>query len=174
MTFANDPGSSGVDLELHGKLGIRVETVGEGAAQVSMPVAGNAQISGVLHGGATCLLIEACAGYAATSWAQAQAQKAQAGVQEVQAEAQTAQVGTQNAQAAQIQAGVEATALRLALGTEVSVSHLHPATAGRVAATATPVFLGNSRTVHRVDVRDQAGTLISTGTVTHVLVKRAR
>lgn len=123
----------GIVNALADKLGIKALEVAATEAVFMMPVAGNTQVVGVLHGGATAALCENAASAAANVHAQ--------------------------------ESGM------LAVGTEMSISHLRPATGGVVRATVTAVHLGKRRTVHQVQVQDERGRIISTALVTNLIVE---
>lgn len=123
---------------LMGRLGISLEQSSARVTVGSMPVRGNTQIFGVLHGGATAALAETVASVAATEHAR--------------------------------QLSKDSRAL-VAVGTEITVSHLRSASEGHVTATATAEHLGRTRTVHRVDVVRGDGKSIATGLVTNLLVE---
>lgn len=63
---------------LHQRLGIEIKEVSPESAVGSMPVAGNIQPAGYLHGGATAALVEGLASLAA--WAYAQPERIAVGV----------------------------------------------------------------------------------------------
>lgn len=50
-----------------------------------------------------------------------------------------------------------------AVGTEINVSHLRPATSGWVHGTAQAIHLGRTSAVYQVDLTDDQGRLIATG-----------
>lgn len=104
---------------------------------VRMPVEGNTQVIGILHGGGTAALCETAASIAANQYA----------------------------------AGMDGGPW-IAVGSDISVSHLRPATAGSVTAVATALHLGRKSTVHSVQVRDERERLVATGTVRNMIVKR--
>lgn len=110
------------------RLGIRIESVTAHQAAASMPVQGNTQPFGLLHGGATALLIETIGSYAAYE----HARKTDC----------------------------------VAVGTELSVSHLRGTTTGHVHAVAQAQHLGATSAVYTVPVHDDAGRLIATGRLT--------
>ena len=60
-----------------------------------------------------------------------------------------------------------------AVGTELNASHISAGREGRITATATAVHLGRSSTVHTVDIRDDAGRLISVARVTNRILVRS-
>ncbi len=60
--------------------------------------------------------------------------------------------------------------LRVPVGTELSVSHLRPASTGRVEGVAQPLHLGESSTCYQVQLSDAAG-LIAVGRLTCRLIK---
>lgn len=133
MVTSMSPGNSAADgSALAAKLGIKTVTVCPEEAAFSMPVEGNTQVRGILHGGATAALCEHAASRAANQHAQ--------------------------------------TLGRVAVGTELSISHVRQAPQGAVTATAKAEHLGRSRTVHRVDVTDEEGKLISVAIVTNMLL----
>lgn len=105
---------------------------------IAMPVSGNTQSLGILHGGASAALAETAASFAA-----------------------------------QIHARRVHGAVRgFAVGTELSISHLSSVDSGRVQAVATAVHLGGSSTVHLVEIRSEAGALVSTARVTNRILAR--
>lgn len=121
------------------RMDMRIEAVGplEVSAQISMPVAGNTQVHGSLHGGATAALAETTASLAANEYTQS----------------------------------ISSTgANRVAVGTEMSISHLRTVTEGRVYAQATPEHVGRSRIVHRVEVFDDGKRLVASARVTNLLI----
>lgn len=121
------------------RMDMRIEAVGplEVSAQISMPVAGNTQVHGSLHGGATAALAETTASLAANEYTQS----------------------------------ISSTgASRVAVGTEMSISHLRTVTEGRVYAQATPEHVGRSRIVHRVEVFDDGKRLVASARVTNLLI----
>lgn len=122
------------ESQLADKLGIEVLQLSASHAEMTMPVAGNLQPAGLLHGGASIALCE---------------------------------------QAASASANVHAASLgMLAVGTCVSVSHIRSASSGLVTCQASAEHLGRRTTVHRVEVKDQSGTLLSSGQVTNQLIPR--
>lgn len=121
------------------RMDMRIEAVRplEVSAQISMPVAGNTQVHGSLHGGATATLAETTASLAANEYTQS----------------------------------ISSTgASRVAVGTEMSISHLRTVTEGRVYAQATPEHVGRSRIVHRVEVFDDGKRLVASARVTNLLI----
>ncbi len=60
----------------------------------------------------------------------------------------------------------------VAVGADISVSHLRPATGGYVEAVASALHLGGKSTVHLVKVRDDLGRLVATGTVRNMIVAK--
>ncbi|WP_130873820.1 PaaI family thioesterase [[Pseudopropionibacterium] massiliense] len=112
---------------LHEKLGIEITSARAVEVVGSMPVAGNTQPAGLLHGGATAALVEGLASLAA--WLHAQPE-------------------------------------RVAVGVDLSVTHLRPVASGRVTGRAVPVHLGNGGAVHTVEVRDDTGRLTALGRLT--------
>ncbi|MDO5719591.1 MAG: PaaI family thioesterase [Actinomycetaceae bacterium] len=126
------------DTLMH-RMAMRVETIcaTEVTATVSMPVAGNTQVYGYLHGGASAALAETVASLAANEYAQS-----------------TSPVATE----------------RVAVGTDLSISHLRAVKEGYVYAHASPEYVGNSRVVHRVEIYDDQKRLVATGRVTNLLI----
>lgn len=104
---------------------------------IRMPVEGNRQRAGFLHGGASAALVETVASFAANE------------------HAQTLVTDTPLA----------------AVGVELSIQHITSARDGYVTATATAVQLGRSRCVHRVDVRDEDGEIISAALMSNQIIK---
>ena len=104
---------------------------------ISMPIDGNRQSAGILHGGASAALAETAASFAA------------------QIHARETHPGKQ----------------AYAVGTELNASHISAGREGRITATA--VHLGRSSTVHTVDIRDDAGRLISVARVTNRILVRS-
>lgn len=125
------------DSSLDAKLGSKVTSAEPEKTVVTMPVDGNTQPFGSLHGGATAALCETAASVAAYAHA--------------------------------TKIATEADPL-IAVGTELSISHLKTATQGTVKATATAVHLGRRRTVHSVQVVDDKGRTIATALVTNMII----
>lgn len=117
------------------RLGITLER-GTEYATASMPVAGNEQPFGALHGGATLALIETVGSVAALAHAR-------------QREC-------------------------VPVGVEVHATHHRAVTTGRVTACATPLHEGGRVASYRVDVTDEEGHLVASGTVTNLLVTAPR
>ena len=115
------------------KLGIAAVWVSPEKAVFTMPVRGNTQVVGFLHGGATAALCENAASAAANARAWKQG--------------------------------------KVAVGTDISVSHLRPTSDGNVTATAEATLLGRRRTVHKVAVHDERGRLIATALVSNMIVE---
>ncbi|MGI6785359.1 MAG: PaaI family thioesterase [Gleimia sp.] len=104
---------------------------------IRMPVEGNRQRAGFLHGGASAALVETAGSFAANEHAQTIA---------------------------------EDTPL-VAVGVELSIQHIAAAADGYVTATATAVQLGRSRCVHRVDVKNEDGEMISTALISNQIIR---
>lgn len=104
--------ANGIRGPLVEKLGIEFLEIGQARVRARMPVEGNTQPYGILHGGATASLCET-----------------------------TASVGTA------FLAGIE----RLAVGIDLSVSHIRSARSGYVTVTAEPLRVG--RTIAHWDMR---------------------
>lgn len=58
----------------------------------------------------------------------------------------------------------------VAVGTELSITHVRSATEGLVRAVCVAAKLGRSQCVHTVEIRDEAGKLISTGRMTNTII----
>ncbi|MDO5729732.1 MAG: PaaI family thioesterase [Actinomycetaceae bacterium] len=117
------------------RLEIEVVSASPSLVVLRMPVAGNTQIHGVLHGGASAALAETAASMAASEYAQT----------------------------------ISSGAL-IAVGTELSMSHIRPATGGFVTARTVAEHLGRSRTVHRVVIENEDGKIISSALVSNQLI----
>ncbi|MGP2495735.1 PaaI family thioesterase [Schaalia turicensis] len=105
---------------------------------ISMPVEGNTQSAGILHGGASAALAETAASFAS-------------------------QIHARNVHGAD---------RGFAMGTELTISHISSVSTGRVIATATAIHLGGSSTVHLVEIKNEAGKLISSARVTNRIMAR--
>ncbi|HEX7352134.1 hotdog fold thioesterase [Brachybacterium sp.] len=117
------------------RCGIELLTLGPHGGTASMPVAGNTQPAGLLHGGATIALAESIASFAAIVRAR--------------------EVHGEGAQA---------------VGTSVSALHHRSARSGTVVATCSARHLGRQVASYLVDIHDEAGTLMSTVTVSTQLL----
>lgn len=124
-----------LDGTLMERCGMELLTLDAGGGTMSMPVAGNTQPAGLLHGGATIALAESIASFAAILRAR--------------------EVHGEGAQA---------------VGTSVSALHHRSARAGLVTATAVARHSGRQVASYLVDVHDEAGTLLSTVTVSTMLL----
>lgn len=112
-------------------------TVIEHSAQrtvISMPVSGNTQRIGILHGGASAALAETAGSLAASA--------------------------------------VISSEDHIAVGVELSISHVRPATSGCVTATAQAEHLGRSATVHTVRITDDDGHLVALARMTNRIIER--
>lgn len=118
--FQNYPASP-----LGQRLGLTLENITAQRASATMPVAGNTQPFGLLHGGATGVLVEEVASLAALAHA--------IDVYGLHPD------GTPAASAS---------------GIELNVSHVRAATAGHVRAIAQPIHLGRTLAVYLIDVYD--------------------
>lgn len=118
------------------RLGMEVVTCSASSAIVRMPVAGNTQIHGVLHGGASAALVETAASLAASEHAHA----------------------------------LSPDGNLMAVGTDLSISHIRPATNGFVTAHAMAEHLGRTRTVHRVTVENEGGKMVSSALVSNRII----
>ncbi|GAB2653391.1 PaaI family thioesterase [Gordonia jinhuaensis] len=119
--------------ELAARMGIVIEDLTAQHAVARMPVEGNTQITGRVHGGAYAVLAETVASMAA---------------------------------------GAGAPPDRVALGVELSASHVGGTDTGYVHARCRAVSLGRRICVHEVTVTDDAGRLLSTVRVTNYLASR--
>lgn len=117
------------------RCGMELLTLDARGGSMSMPVAGNTQPAGLLHGGATIALAESIASFAAILRAR--------------------EVHGEGAQA---------------VGTSVSALHHRSARGGLVTATCAARHLGRQVASYLVDVHDEAGTLLSTVTVSTMLL----
>lgn len=114
---------------------MKVVSANTDSVVVKMPVAGNAQPFGVLHGGANAALIE---------------------------------------EAGSRLALLNAPSGRVAVGTELNVSHLAPAHTGYVTATAHITKLSSSSLVSSVEIRNDAGDITAIGRITCVFLAAPR
>lgn len=112
------------------RLGIEILEAALDRVVARMPVAGNRQPLGVLHGGAFCVLGETVASVAAA-----------------------------------LHAGPD----HYAVGVELGATHHRGPRDGYVVATAVPLALGGTLCSHQVEVRDEAGTLLSSLRVTNAI-----
>ncbi|MGY5764454.1 hotdog fold thioesterase [Brachybacterium sp. DNPG3] len=117
------------------RMGMRIETLSADGGTMTMPVEGNTQPAGLLHGGATIALAETVGSFAAILRAR--------------------EVHGEGAQA---------------VGTSVSALHHRSARSGAVRATCTVRHAGRQVASYLVDVHDEAGTLLSTITVSTMLL----
>ncbi len=125
-------------MQLGAKMGMATTKITAAETVATMPVEGNRQSMGLLHGGATAALCETVGSIAAAAHAQT--------------------VGEESGQTL------------VAVGTEVSISHLRSTQGGTVTATATALHLGRTRTVHQVRVKDDEDRLVSFATVTNMII----
>ena len=97
-----------------------------------MPVSGNTQPWGMLHGGASAVMVESIASLG----------------------------------------GWLAGRTKLALGVELKVNHLRPASEGWVTAVGKPLHSGSTLAVWAVEISDEEGRMTAFGTCTVVLRER--
>lgn len=141
MTHETAPGAADPDWQdvlagtLSERTGMRVHSMSPEGGVMSMPVAGNTQPAGLLHGGATIALAETAASLAAVLRAR-----------ELHGE------------------GAHA------VGTSVAATHHRSAREGTVRAHCTAQHLGSRVASYLVEVRDEAGVLISTVMVSTMLL----
>ncbi len=106
------------DGALAEKMGIRIVEASAARVVATMPVAGNTQPFGLLHGGASVTLAE---------------------------------------QAGSIAANLAAGSDRIAVGIEVSASHLKSVKSGVVTAVATPVSIGRTLATYLIEITNEEG-----------------
>lgn len=114
------------------KLGIRFQELSPELTIATMPVEGNTQLIGLLHGGASAALAEtlgSCAAYVS--------------------------VAHQG---------------KAAVGVDLNITHLRPATSGTVTATCRAVKLGSTVCVHTIEIQDDQGRTISTARITNNII----
>lgn len=138
--YGSDPRS--ITSPLLDKLGIQVVEAQAGVAVATMPVETNTQVVGLLHGGATAALAETVASVAAS------------------VHAYNLSEGAKDAHQGAL----------IAVGTEITISHLRSVREGLVTASAQAVHLGRRRTVHLVRVEDEDGRLVATAQATNMIV----
>ncbi len=117
--------------ELARNMGTELLRAEKDTVVMRLPVEGNRQIFGLLHGGANGVLVE---------------------------------------HAASLLGMLNAPEGRVAVGTELNVSQLHSATAGKVTATATLLNIGRSSLCSHVEIHDESGTLTAVGRMTVVFI----
>ena len=115
------------------KLGICLTTHTAELTAATMPVAGNTQPYGLLHGGASALLAETVASAAASGWAQ--------------------------------QHG------KIAVGTNLSITHLKAVTTGEVTGVAKAMHLGTRTACYTVEIT-QGETLVAWAQVSTQLAEK--
>lgn len=121
---------------LDDKLGFELVELSAERVVGRIPVEGNQQPLGLLHGGATGTLVETLSSLGASLHAH--------------------ELG------------------RVAVGTDLHVTHLAAARTGHVTGTATPLRLGRRVAVHRVEVCDDEGRATAFGTLTCQLIEGDR
>ena len=148
----HDHEAASTHTTLGAHLGMEVLQAHEDRTVIRMPVEGNTQIAGVLHGGATAALCETAASTAAFIHAHKLAGEADPEAHwEIPADAGPRRL--------------------TAVGTELTVSHLRPGRSGFVTATATAVHLGRRTTVHSLRVQDDQGKDIAVGLATNMIIE---
>lgn len=130
------------------RLGMLVIEAAPQLTVVRMPVEGNTQIAGILHGGATAALCETAGSIAAYLHAQSLVVRDEGG---------RGTVGPD----------------LVAVGTDLSVAHLRSVRGGEVVATAVAEHLGRRTTVHRITVNDDRGRTIATCIARNMIVEAA-
>ena len=105
-----------------GRAGIEFTELTAEVTTATMPVAGNTQPFGLLHGGASALLAESVASAAANMWA-----------------------------------GKD----RMAVGVDLSITHMRSVRKGIVTGTARALHLGGSSAVYEIEIRDEDAHLIA-------------
>ena len=148
---------SAISSPLLEKLKIQVLQAQANQSVARMPVEGNTQIAGLLHGGATAALAETVASVAASVHA--------ANLQN------TPRPDGQADRATRDEHEPRQNPHLVAVGTELSISHLVAARAGMVTATATAEHLGRRRTVHTVEVRNEEGRLLAVAQATNMIIE---
>ncbi|GAA3624650.1 hypothetical protein GCM10022200_03660 [Microbacterium awajiense] len=117
------------------KMGFRWVEFSVDRCVATMPVEGNTQPVGLMHGGAYVVLGESL-----------------------------------GSMAANLHAGPG----RLAVGVDINATHTRSATSGTVTGVCTPIHLGRTITVHRIEITDDQGRLCSTVRITnHIRVMDA-
>ncbi len=114
------------------KMGLEWVEASPSRIVVRMPVSGNAQPWGMLHGGASAVMVESIAS-----------------------------VG-----------GWLADRTKLALGVELKVNHLRPASSGWVTGVGHPLQSGSTLAVWAVEISDEEGRMTAFGTCTVALRER--
>lgn len=120
---------------LDDKLGLTITELSAERAVGSIPVDGNQQPFGLLHGGASAVVVETLGSMAAM---------------------------------------VHGHPGRAGVGVDLNVTHLRPATKGRVTGTATALKLGRNVAVYAVEVVDDAGRTTATGRLTCQMIDLPR
>lgn len=138
--------------ELGAKLGMKVIEAHEEKTVITMPVDGNTQVAGVLHGGATAALCETAGSTAAFIHAHKLA-------------------GDADPESGWNKVAVGSARRLTAVGTELSVAHVRSARGGVVTATATAVHLGRRTTVHTVVVSDETGNTVATAIASNMIIE---
>lgn len=114
------------------KLGITITYASPELITATMPVAGNTQPVGLLHGGASAALAETLGSLAAFLSA------------------------TEHG--------------KVAVGVDLNITHLRPATSGLVTGTCRAVKLGHTTTVHTIDITDENHKIIASARITNQLI----
>ena len=120
--------------ELAQKMGIELLELSADYSIATMPVEGNQQPLGLLHGGAYVVLAESLGSMSANVWAYPKG--------------------------------------KFAVGIEVNASHTGSATSGLVRAVCRAISLGNTLTVHEIEISDESGRRLSTVRITNLLRER--
>ena len=120
---------------LMSRLGIRLISASAQSVHAEMPIAGNTQPQGYLHGGASAALAETVASHAAQLHAHSLYGEA-----------------------------------AIAVGVELSISHVSPGRGDLVRARATAVHLGKSSTVHTVTITDEHDQTLAVARVSNRLL----
>lgn len=61
---------------------------------------------------------------------------------------------------------------RVGVGVDLNVTHLRPATSGRVTGTATALHLGRNVVAYQVEITDERGRMTATGRLTCQMINR--
>lgn len=115
------------------KLGIKFQQLSPEHSVATMPVEGNTQVVGLLHGGATAALAETLGSVAAFL--------------------SVAEQG------------------KVAVGVDLNITHLRPASRGVVTGVCRSLKLGKTVCVHSVEITDESGRIISTARITNQIIE---
>ena len=105
-----------------GRAGIEFTELSAELTTATMPVAGNTQPYGLLHGGASALLAESVASAAANMWAGKG---------------------------------------RMAVGVDLTITHMQSTRTGTVTGTARALHLGRTSAVYEIEIHDEDARLVA-------------